>query len=48
LLPIVISVIGGLVAASIAILFLAPAILAVAEAVRGRFTHRRTATEALA
>ena len=48
LLPIVISLIGGLVAASIAILFLVPAILAVAEAAHRRLPRRRTATEAMA
>ncbi len=48
LLPIVISLIGGLVAASIAILFLVPAILTMAEGANRRLADRLATTDALA
>ena len=48
LLPIVISLIGGLVAASVAILFLVPAILTMAEGVSRRRPGRLAASDALA
>ena len=43
LLPIVISLIGGLAVASLAILFLVPAILAMVDSVRQRFANRSAA-----
>ena len=48
LLPIVISLIGGLVAASVAILFLVPAILTMAEGVSRRLPGRLATSDALA
>ena len=48
LLPIIIGLIGGLAVASVAILFLVPAILTMAESASRRFSARPAATDALA